>query len=82
MSVYNWGRYGFSRETRDDGRVFEVGAIDLLGRGMDPRPLYSERRRMERMSPVRLGVHLIWRAIYYRLPNIRLTRAIWRITRG
>lgn len=64
------------------GTVYQCSAIDLLAQGIEPRPLYSERRRMEAMSPVRLGLHLIIRAAYWRTPNNRLTRLLWRWWRG
>jgi hypothetical protein len=73
--------------TRDGGETFTdytllVSPIDMLGSDMEPRPLYSERRDMERMRPSRLGAYLVLRAVYFALPDrIRRTPLVlwlWR----
>jgi hypothetical protein len=67
-----------------DGRAIHywISDVDLLARKMNPRPLYSARRRMERLSPTGLGCYLILRAVYFALPErvarTRPVRYLWR----
>ena len=64
------------------GSGYSVTVADLLGRDMSPRPLFSERRRMERLAPTQLGVYLVLRAAYFALPDrvarTRPIRFLWR----
>lgn len=75
----------FAHEPRAVERTVWYTAIDLLGQGMNPRPLYSERRHMDSLGPTRLGIYLVLRHIYFRLPDriagTRLVRRLWRLNR-
>lgn len=44
--------------------TFLYSYADLMS--LEPRPLFSERRAMEKMGPIRLGLHLISRTIYFK----------------
>ena len=65
-----------------DSFSYRLSGIDLMARGMEPRPLFSERRRMERLSPTGLGAYLLLRAVYFAIPDrvarTRLVRHLWR----
>ena len=73
-----------SRPRKDSaGAFYRLSGIDLLARSMKPRALFSERRRMERLSPTGLGAYLLLRAVYFALPErvarTRLVRHLWRL---
>ena len=65
------------------GYRYRLSGVDLLSRSMKPRALFSERRRMERLSPTGLGAYLLLRAVYFALPErvarTRLVRHLWRL---
>ena len=60
------------------GYRYRLSGIDLLAKSMNPRPLYSERRRMERRSPTGLACYILLRSVYTALPDTRLVRWLWR----
>jgi hypothetical protein len=66
------------------GRAYQyrLSGVDLLSRSMAPRPFFSERRRMERLSTTGLGAYLVLRAVYFALPErvarTRPVRFMWR----
>jgi hypothetical protein len=68
--------------SKRSGYRYRLSGIDLLSRSMEPRALYSERRRMERLSPTGLGAYLLLRSVYFALPErvarTRLVRHLWR----
>lgn len=70
------------RKERPGAFSYRLSGIDLLSRGMYPRPFFSERRRMERLSPTGLGAYLLLRSVYMALPErvarTRLVRHLWR----
>jgi hypothetical protein len=59
--------------------------IDLFGVSLTPRAFFSERRAMERMGDARLGLHLILRSAWHRVPfggwRWRLVAPLWRLYR-
>lgn len=60
-------------EVPEGGRTYIISWADLLADRLKPPPLFSERRFMEGLSQGRLGLYLVWRSVYFRLP-FRLAR--------
>ena len=69
-----------------DGTGFSITAADLLD--LEPFALFSERRDMERMGPIRLGFYLILRSLILPEDTLQPTRTVrlrwwlWRHVRN